>query len=585
MTITAVHRPTWAPVLSVFAGFIFTAAVSAGQPAVQGYADYAAYQVAVKSIAKSKLATLESLGTTKGGRDVFLLTIGAGKPDEKPALLIVGNVHPPHLLGSELATRIARRIVDDASKDADARKMLDRVTIYVIPRPAPDASEAFFQKPLAERSVNRRAIDDDSDGQIDEDGPDDLNGDGLITRIRVEDTTGPYIQHPDDDRVLIEADAEKHEAGRWALYVEGRDNDQDEKFNEDPPGGVDFNRNFTFGYPYFGAGAGPHQVSEVETRAVADFAFSHPNIAAVLTFSPEDNLIKVAKADKSAEKEKIKTTLLSDDVPTVELVAEKYREIMDAEDAPKSPDGEGSFTDWAYFHYGRWSLACRGWWIPETKEGEADGETEKDENEDEEEDENEEKDEDKDERGADELNALAWFDRQGISGFVDWQPIEHPDFPDRKVEVGGFKPFLQTNPPADQLKPLAEKHCCFVREVVEMFPRLEIAELKAEPLGPGVWRVTAAVVNRGRLPSMSQMGHTSRQLQGLQMQITLPHGASLVTGYPRVNVSTLAPDGGRQEKSWLVTAPSGKPASVRVRVWSPSAGSQIKSTKLERSKE
>ena len=580
MTFTIVNRPAWAPILAVLASFIFAVAAFAGQPAVEGYADYAAYQVAVKSIAKSKLATLESLGTTRGGRDVFLLTIGTGKTDEKPALLVVGNVHAPHLLGSELATRLAKRIVDDASKDADVRKMLDRVTIYVIPRPAPDASEAFFQRPLAERSVNQRPIDDDGDGQVDEDGPDDLNGDGLITMIRVEDTGGRYIVHPSDDRVMIEADPEKHEAGRWALYVEGRDNDQDEKFNEDPPGGVDFNRNFTFGYPYFGTGAGPHQVSEVETRAVADFAFSHPNIAAVLTFSPEDNLMEVPEADKSAEEERIKTTLLADDVPTVELAAEKYREILDSDDAPEAPDGKGSFTDWAYFHYGRWSLACRGWWIPQvdTEKEEAEGEAETDDDAEDEED----QEDDEDERGADKLNALAWFDEQGIDGFVDWQPIDHPDFPDQKVEVGGFIPFLQTNPPADQLDPLAERHCRFVRELVEMFPRLEISELKAEPLGSGVWRVTAAVVNRGRLPTMSRMGRTSRQLQGLQMQITLPRGASLVTGYTRVGISTLAPDGGRQEKIWLVTAPSGKPASVRIRVWSPLAGSQVKSIKLER---
>ncbi len=577
MTSTIARHSTRTLLAAVLGTFVLATAAHAAQPAVEGYADYAAYQVAVKSIAKSKLATLDSLGTTEGGRDVFLLTIGTGKTDEKPALLIVGNVHAPHLLGSELATRLAKRIVDEASKDAEARKLLDRVTIYVIPRPAPDASEAFFQRPLAERSVNQRPVDDDGDGQVDEDGPDDLNGDGLITMIRVADTGGRYIAHPDDERVMIEADREKHEAGRWTLYVEGRDNDRDEKSNEDPPGGVDFNRNFTFAYSYFGAGAGPHQVSEVESRAVADFAFSHPNIAAVLSFSPEDNLMEVPKADESAEEEKIKTTLLADDVPTMDLVAEKYRQILEAEDAPESLDGKGSFSDWAYFHYGRWSLACRGWWIPKVETEEEDDE-EGDEHDEDAEESNE------DERGVDELDALIWFDEEGIDGFVDWTPIKHPDFPDRKVEVGGFKPFLRTNPPADQLEPLAEKHCRFVRELAEMFPRLEIAELKAEPLGDGVWRVTAAAVNRGRLPTMSQMGRTSRQLQGLQMQITLPRGAALVTGYPRVGISALAPDGGRQEKSWLVTAPPGKPTSVSVRVWSPLAGSHAKSIRLERPK-
>ena len=65
-----------------------------------------------------------------------------------------------------------------------------------------------------------------------------------------------------------------------------------------------FNRNFPFHYPYFKPGAGPNAVSEIETRAVADFAFDHRNIAIVFCFSPEDNLMHVWKPDDNEGKVK-----------------------------------------------------------------------------------------------------------------------------------------------------------------------------------------------------------------------------------------------------------------------------------------
>jgi len=457
----------------------------AAEPALEGYADEAAYRARIESIATSELATLESLGRTRGGRTIDLLAIGAGprqRRDTRPAVLVVGSVHPPHLLGSELATRLARRLVEEAESEASVRRMLDRVTFYVIPRPGPDACAAFLRRPYFERAGNERPTDDDRDGRVDEDPPDDLNGDGLITMLRVEDASGAYVPHPEDDRVMVEADPQKQERGRYALYVEGRDDDRDEALNEDPAGGVAFNRNFTFRYPYFEPGAGPHQVSEVETRAVADFAFSHPNIAVVLCFTPEDNLVAPWKPDAEAEEARIKTTLLAADAPYFNRVAEAYRKILDRDDPPDAPEAKGSFAEWAYFHYGRWSFACRGWWPPEVETTQR-----------EDDDEDHDEDNEHDERGQHDLNALRWFAREKIDGFVDWRPIVHPDLPGRKVEVGGFKPFLRLNPPADRLEPLADRHWQYLRTLVERMPRVVIRQAKAEPLGRGVWRVTAVV--------------------------------------------------------------------------------------------
>jgi len=541
---------------------------AAAEPAVPGYADYDAFRAQLESIAKSEFATLESLGRTLGKREVCLLRIGTGPMDEKPAILVVGSVEPAHLAGSELAVRVARRLVEGAKKDKAVRAMLDRVTFYVIPRPSPDACEAFFRRPYCERDTNERPTDDDRDGKTDEDGPDDLDGDGWITQMRVEDPAGAYMPHPDDPRVLVKADSKKNEQGRWSLYVEGRDNDGDEAFGEDPPGGVAFNRNFTLKYPYFEPGAGPHQVSEVETRAVADFAFSRPNVAAVLTFTPEDNLMRLWKPNPAAEGQKIKTALLGADAPTMDFLAETYRKIHGGKDPPESPAGEGSFSAWAYFHYGRWTLGARAWWVPkvDAEKKKADPQDKKDKPEAKDKKAKEEK------RGADDLNALRWLAREKIDGFVPWKEVKHPDFPGRKVEVGGFRPFVRTNPPATELDGLAEKHEKFLARLVTLLPQLVIHEVKAERLGEGVWRVTAVVLNRGYLPTASKMGQTSRQPQPLQIALDLPQGVTLLTGHPRAQLPVLSGSGGRAEQSWLVRAPKGKPVTIPVRVWSPSVG-------------
>lgn len=583
---------------------------SAAQPAIEGYADYAAFRTRLEKIAESELVELESLGRTLGGRDVFLLRVGKAPVDKKPAILVVGSVHPPHLVGSELAVRMAERAVAEAA-DPAVEQLLDRVTLYIIPRPAPDAAEAFFRPPYAERTVNERPMDDDGDGQIDEDAADDLNGDGVISQMRVEDPAGRYRLHPSDDRVLIEIDAKKRDLGRYSLHAEGRDDDSDESLGEDPAGGAAFNRNFPFEYPYYERGAGPFPVSEIETRAVIDFALSHNNIAAVFTFTPEDNLFHPWEPDAAAEQSRIKTAVLPADAPYYGELASAYREIHGGKDAPESPAAKGSFARWAYFQYGRWSLAARAWWIPvveETKESQtpteatapapaaagaqapapsgqpapaagaapspspatpvaepapanANRDNAKDEK-----------------RGAEDLNALRWFAQEQIDGFVPWQAIEHPDFPHRKVEIGGFRPFVRINAPAKELDPLGEVHWRYVRRLAEMLPVLAIREAKAESLGGGVVRVTVIVANDGKLPTMPAIGRANESPQPLQAELKLPRGAVLVEGPARRRLGPI-PAGGLSEQTWLVALGKARPSEIGVRVWSPSVGEAVAKAK------
>jgi hypothetical protein len=559
---------------AVISAFFFATATALADSPLDGYSAYDAFSAEVQTLAKSPLVTVSSLGKTLGGRKIYMLRVArseAPSADDsaKPAILVVGSAYAPQLLGSELAVRMVRQLV--AHPDAEGHKdLLGRYVLYVIPRPNPDATEAMFAQPFAERALNERPTDDDRDFETNEDPNEDLNGDGWITAMRVEDPTGKWMLHPQDGRILIEADAKKNESGRYLLYTEGIDNDKDELWNEDGLGGVDLNRNFTFGYKFFSTGAGPHQVSEVESRAIADFAFEHPNIAAVFSFSPQDNLLEPWKPGD--EKQRIKTSVLSEDAPYLNKLAEDYRKLHGGKDWPSAVKGEGDFAEWAYFHYGRWSLSARAWWIPKVEPPKVDAKPASEAKE------MESKDEP---RGAEDLNALRWFAANKIDGFVPWTPIEHSDFPGQKVEIGGFKPLLRLNPPASQLDDLASKHAAFLGKLATLMPQLRLEQPKVEPLGGGVFRVTAKVLNTGYLPTMSAMGKLSRWPNILQMKLSLPEGAKLITSSVRVAVEPLAGNGGGKAHSWLVNLADAKETKAAVRAWSAGVGSDEKAIELK----
>ena len=547
---------------------------------VEGYLPYETFRQALTDLDRSDLVSITSLAKTQAGREVLLITLSRGKPEARPALFIVGNVHGPHIAGSEMALRIAQFLVAK-SDDEKIKPLLDRFTFYIIPRPAPDATEAFFSKPSFELEGNDRETDDDRDGKVNEDGPDDLNADGVITMMRIADATGQWIEHPDDPRVLIKADPLKNEIGKYRLLTEGIDNDHDESFNEDGPGGVAFNRNFTHQYPYFKPGAGPHQVSEPETRAIADFAFDRTNIAAVITFTPEDNLFNTWKPNPQADGARIKTNILNSDAAYHDFIAKSYRDTHSGKDAPSSPDGQGSFSEWAYFHYGRWSFAARGWWVPKV-EGVKEVEKVEEVKKAEEEKAKEKKKTSDEKRGAEDINALRWLAANKVDGFVNWKAIEHPDFKGQTVEVGGFKPYVLLNPPIAELDALTDKHVKWIGDLAALMPKVSVSEVKVEPLSGHVYRVKATVINTGYLPTMPEIGRITRQPLPLQLAIELPKDATIIQGTPRTQIDLLKGNGGKDEHTWLIQAPTA--ATARVKVWSASVGEHSVEIELKAAK-
>ncbi|WP_029033112.1 M14 family metallopeptidase [Salinimicrobium terrae] len=455
----------------------------------------------LQQIAYARDAKLISLTKTEGGQDIWALQIGKGDLENKPAIAVTGGVEGYHVLSVELALQVAEKLVREHND------LLETNTFYVFPNMSPDAYGKYHDNLKYERRGNAARVDQDRDGNVSEDGYEDLNRDGLITEIRVESPLGKYVTHEDHPQILIEAEG-RDAAGetRYLKFSEGFDNDKDEKFNEDLLEGIAFNKSLTYQFPVFQPLAGDYPVSQRETRALLDYLFERWNIFAFVTFAPENNLSAPLKYDKAGAEKRLITSMLEKDVKLNKMVSDLYNETVSLEPYNQDNKGKGGdFFQWAYFHFGRLSFSTPGWWVPEVKE-----QKEK------------ENDSIPSKKGeiTPETNFLAWAEQEGLNDvFINWTEVDHPDFPDRKVEVGGIRPFAMTNPPYKMVDSIAQQHTDFVVKLAKMKPNLEFHNLQTEKLSGGLTRITVDLFNNSPLPTHSEMGERSRWLQKLQITV------------------------------------------------------------------
>jgi len=466
--------------------------------------------------------TVKSIAKTAGGKDIWVISIGTGDKDNKPGIAVFGGVEGNHILGKELALGFAGSLLKE-SKSPEIKGLLDKITFYVFPDVSPDATEQFFSDLKYERVVNARSTDDDRDFVTDEDPYEDLNKDGFITLIRVKDPSGQYTESKEDKRVMVKADLSEGQSGGYMVYSEGIDNDKDGSFNEDGEGGVDFNRNFTYNYEEYGLNAGLYPVSEPETKAVADFLFDKFNIYAVFTFGPQDNLGQPWKFSDRPNTDRRITSIMKTDEPVNKMVSDKYHEITGAKGSPVAKTSPGNFMEWAYYHYGRYSFGTPAWWFPV-------------------------------EKGKNEEAAFLKFAEKNKMNdvFVPWTEIKHPDFPDKKTEVGGIKPFAMLNPPADTLGDLITKNYKFITALALMHPELEFLDLKTENAGENVFRITLKVHNKGLFATCAEIGEDNNWTRIMRISLVPGNGQSFLSGKKVQMIDRLEGDKSA-EFSWLIS--------------------------------
>jgi hypothetical protein len=207
------------------------------------------------------IADVFSAGKSWQNQDIYCLRLtNESNTHPKPKLLFVGYHHARELISAELPLYFAVQAATKFGVNETITHMLNYSEIYIIPALNIDAFEAVSQNEWQRKNVH--PFDEDNDGLLDEDPPDDEDGDGYIEDLFYWDGTNYYFI-------------------RW----EGVDDDNDGLLNEDWVGGVDLNRNYGYQwdaqcqsgspYPWAEDYRGPEPFSEPETQAIRDLALSN----------------------------------------------------------------------------------------------------------------------------------------------------------------------------------------------------------------------------------------------------------------------------------------------------------------------
>lgn len=427
-------------------------------------------------------ASVATIGKSAGGRELWAVTIAEGSSkDERPALAVVAGADGRRLYTIEIAMRLAERLAK-AAEDS-VKQLLAQYTVYVLPCINPDAVDAYFQKPSLLTARNAQVIDDDKDGRIDEDGLDDLDGDNLLTFMRIATGDGTFVEHPADPRILVPFKPNLHasDARRFTVYPEGKDDDKDGLFNEDGPGGVNLNRHFTYAYPWFKPDAGLSPMHSPEAVAVADFLFARYNVAAVIVYGPDDNMAEPWKGAEKPKAGEIIKAPPTKDAAVYKTFSETYNQIVKPAKGTEydTLPAAGDLARWAYFHYGRWTFAVNPWKFVFDKNLEKEDFL---------------------------FRLIKWAESLGYSDYYTaYKTVSHPDFPNKTVETGGVLPVYLYNPPYSALDTVAKKQENFALAVLGSLPKLESVEENRKTLSPGTTEYSLVVRNAGKLPLMTEI--------------------------------------------------------------------------------
>ncbi|MCP4897487.1 MAG: hypothetical protein GY906_10995 [bacterium] len=421
---------------------VVTAMPGLAQDLTAGYHSFESVNQKLEGWAQEYAAIfeLQTIGRSAAGAPLMVARVAAAgevDPDQRPAVFVGANMAGFHNAGTEAALHLLETLLTD-----DGEVLSPDHTYYVAPVLNPDAHDGMFRNPKQRLAgngarwsngwTNTYGFDRDVDGFEQEDGANDLNGDGVITKMRIPDVTGNMVPDPDDPRVLIKADPLEGQFGQYRVVSEGDDDDADGAFNEDGVGAIAPNSNFAHRYEDDKPEAGPWPSFAPESQAVMDFLLGQRNVAVAVVFGPANNLLAIpqgfggggdtgtqklevperiarfmgldpeqkytadeiwaiAKSHPMVKQNNITKDQLiqflgagpatkpeDDDIGLLNKLAEAYEKTLedaglDAKRAGKQY-GDGGFTPWLYYQGCYFALELDVWGVPKAKAEEAESE-------------------------------------------------------------------------------------------------------------------------------------------------------------------------------------------------------------------
>jgi len=448
-----------------------------------------------------ELTTLEVVGKTEEGRPIYVMTINnpkTGKALDKPGIWTDGNIHGNEIQGGEICLYTIDYLLGNYGKNKEVTELVDKKCFYFCPVVNPDGRYHFMtdpNDPNSNRSL-RIPTDDDKDGLYDEDAPDDLDGDGNITRMRKRDPFGRFKTHPDDPRLMVRV--KPGEKGEWTvLGDEGIDNDGDGRVNEDAEGYVDPNRNWGFDWApeYVQGGAGEYPFSGVGLKGLGEWAVERTNICVAWSFHNTGGMNLRGPARKGLGEYPQQDVAVYDYLgEQSERILPGYRYLVSWKDLYTTYGDSCEFMTQMMGAYGYVGevFQVETETFRSQKESQAGSR----------------------EEGGDimammmgrssELERLRFSDNLTMGDlYKPWEPYKHPTYGD--VEIGGWVKMSTRISAPFMLIDLVHRNAMAVLFTAKETPDVSLEVTEVKEVGKGLYRVRTRLTNAKAIPTMSYL--------------------------------------------------------------------------------
>jgi len=457
-------------------------------------------QVRAWADAFPELCRVASIGRTPEGRELWLLTLGPDPDRARPSAWVDGNMHASELCGSSVALAIAEDILRMHLRTAGEQGVpnlsdtilarLRDVRFYVLPRMSPDGAEAVMTTGRYVRSIPRDERPARAHAYW---RSEDVDGDGLALAMRVSDPGGEMVESPEFPGLLLPRTIDDPPP-YYKIYPEGVIENFDGKNVPSPyflsDNQTDLNRNFPYAWAHDAKqeGAGAFPLSEVESRAVVDFATQHPEIFLWLNLHTFGGVFIRPLGDKPDTKMNPSDLALYRQLGVWAEDLTGYPMVSGSEEFTYEPDTplHGDLTDYAYYQRGAVAYVVELWDLfkqvgLERKKRFVDNYTHL--------------------TRAD-MQAIAAWDRDKNEGrsILPWRKFVHPQLGD--VEVGGIDPRIGLwNPPPSEMPKVCTTQAAHYLRTAALAPAVVVDAIETSALSPGLTRVTLTVANHGYLPT------------------------------------------------------------------------------------
>jgi len=436
-----------------------------------------------------KFCKVQSIGKSHDGLDLIVMTINnpaTGPESGKAGMYIEANVHGNEIQGGEVCLYTAWYLMENYGRIEQITRLVDERVFYIIPTVNPDGRQLFMEGPTGNTRTGHVPVDDDNDGLFDEDGPNDLNGNGVIEQMRL------YVPGKGNYRVsrLNPNMLEPVPAGETGDYVllgaEGLDDDGDGQVDEDGPGSYDGNRNWGSDWQpdYVQSGAMDFPFQLPEAKAVNDFLMAHPNIAGVQSYHNSGGMILRGPGAEAAGEYPAADVKAYDELgKNGERILPYYRYLVIWSGLYTV---HGGFIDWTNDGLGILTFSNELWNGDQYFTSPALQEQQKD-----------------------PASPIApnvsryYFDKYLEFGaeYLPWKKFKHPQYGD--IEIGGtWSRFQGRIPPRFMNEELCHRNMAFTLYQADEMPLVKIGETTVEKAGDGIYRLFVDIENPKVTPTV-----------------------------------------------------------------------------------